>query len=144
MRSNCIAVYFRGTTYLQTPFLGMIPMVTLSVRGTGAVRIGGPPPQRRVVLKWFYSLSRRNTFVGGTCAPPSSLLFVVLRSTNSKSGAKRHPQHLRRPANRNSLLKTITWAKHYLLGRVRFQGCCLHQRQCYILTCEMCSGRSHL
>jgi len=86
-------------------------MVTLSVRGTGAVRIGGPPPQRRVVLKWFYSLSRRNTFVGGTCAPPSSLLFVVLRSTNSKSGAKRHPQHLRRPANRNSLLKTITWAK---------------------------------
>ena len=28
-------------------------------------RIGGPPLQRRVVLKWFYSLSSRNTFVGG-------------------------------------------------------------------------------
>ena len=33
----------------------------------------GPPLQRRVVLKWFYSLSRRNNFVGGTCAPPSAL-----------------------------------------------------------------------
>jgi len=34
----------------------------------------GQTLQRRVVLNWFYSLSRRNTFVGGTCAPPSALL----------------------------------------------------------------------
>jgi len=27
-----------------------------------------------VVLKWFYSLSRRKTFVGGKCALPSALL----------------------------------------------------------------------
>ena len=37
----------------------------------------GLPLQRRVVLKWFYSLSRRNTFVGGTCAPPSALLVSL-------------------------------------------------------------------
>ena len=30
-----------------------------------------PMLQRGVVLKWFYSRSHRNTFVGGTCAPPS-------------------------------------------------------------------------
>ena len=29
-----------------------------------------------VLLTWFYSVSRRNTFVGGKCAPPSSLLVV--------------------------------------------------------------------
>jgi len=37
--------------------------------------IGGAPLQRAVVLKWFYSLSHRKTFVGGTCALPSA--FVV-------------------------------------------------------------------
>jgi len=31
------------------------------------IRIRGPPLQRGVVLKWVYSPSRRNTFVGGTC-----------------------------------------------------------------------------
>jgi len=40
----------------------------------------GSPLQRRVVLKWFYSLSRRNTFVGGTCAPPSPLILVFSSS----------------------------------------------------------------
>ena len=34
------------------------------------IRIGGPVLQRGVVFKWFYSLSRRITFVGGTCALP--------------------------------------------------------------------------
>ena len=38
------------------------------------IRIGGPPLQRCMVLKRFYSLSRRNTFVGGTCALLSALL----------------------------------------------------------------------
>ena len=37
----------------------------------------GLPLQRCVVLKWFYSLSRRNTFVGGTRAPPSALLVFL-------------------------------------------------------------------
>jgi len=32
------------------------------------------PLQRGVLLTWFYSVSRRNTFVGGKCAPPSALL----------------------------------------------------------------------
>ena len=36
--------------------------------------IGGAPLERAVVLKWFYSLSRRKTFVGGECALPSALL----------------------------------------------------------------------
>ena len=26
--------------------------------------------QGRVVFEWFYSVTRRNNFVGGTCAPP--------------------------------------------------------------------------
>ena len=38
------------------------------------IRIGGPPLQRSVVLKWLYSPSRRNTSVGGTCDLPSVLL----------------------------------------------------------------------
>ena len=29
-----------------------------------------------MVLKWFYSLSRRKTFVGGKCALPSALLVT--------------------------------------------------------------------
>ena len=39
------------------------------------IRIGGTPLERAVVLKWFYSLSRRKTFVGGKCALPSALLL---------------------------------------------------------------------
>jgi len=38
------------------------------------IRIGSLPLERAVVLKWFYSLSRRKTFVGGKCALPSDLL----------------------------------------------------------------------
>jgi len=33
--------------------------------------------RRAVVLKWFYSLSRRITFVGGKCALPSALLVSL-------------------------------------------------------------------
>jgi len=33
-----------------------------------------------VVLKWFYSLSRRKTFVGGKCALPSALLVLIVSS----------------------------------------------------------------
>ena len=41
------------------------------------IRIGGVSLQQAVVLKWFYSLSRRKTFfVGGKCALPSALLVV--------------------------------------------------------------------
>ena len=35
------------------------------------------PLEWAVVLKWFYSLSRRKTFVGGKCALPSALLVWV-------------------------------------------------------------------
>jgi len=42
------------------------------------IHIGGPPLQRGVVLKLFYSLSRRNTFVGGTCALPSVLIVYTV------------------------------------------------------------------
>jgi len=31
-----------------------------------------------VVLKWFYSLSRRITFVGGKCTLPSALLVSTV------------------------------------------------------------------
>ena len=33
--------------------------------------------ERAVVLKWFYSLRRRKTFVGGKRALPSALLVLV-------------------------------------------------------------------
>jgi len=36
----------------------------------------GAPLERAVVLKWFYSLSRRKAFVRGKCALPSALLVV--------------------------------------------------------------------
>jgi len=38
-----------------------------------------------VVLKWFYSLSRRKTFVGGKCALPSALLVDNTMFTISKT-----------------------------------------------------------
>jgi len=53
-------------------YVGKIPLI----------RIGGASPEGAVVLKWFYSLSRRKTFVGGKCALPSALhslrLFLKL------------------------------------------------------------------
>jgi len=33
------AVYLRGTTYLRTPLFGIIPVVTLFVKGAGAVAV---------------------------------------------------------------------------------------------------------
>ena len=39
--------------------------------------IGGARPERAVVLKWFYALSRLKTFVGGKCALPSTLLVFT-------------------------------------------------------------------
>ena len=41
------------------------------------IRIGSASLERAVVLKWFYSLSRRKTFVGGKCALPSALLVSL-------------------------------------------------------------------
>ena len=32
-------------------------------------------------MKWFYSLSRQKTFVGGKCALPSTLLVFVAMSS---------------------------------------------------------------
>jgi len=40
------------------------------------IRIGGAQLERAVVLKWFYSLSRWKTFVGGKCSLPSALLVA--------------------------------------------------------------------
>ena len=37
----------------------------------------GPTLQRRMVLEWSYSVTRRNNFVGGICAPPSALLVDI-------------------------------------------------------------------
>ena len=52
-------------------------------------RIGGMPLQRDVVLKWFCSLSRRNTFVGGTCSLASAILDCICHQVKSeKRGSK--------------------------------------------------------
>jgi len=39
--------------------------------------------KRAVVLKWFYSLSRRKTFVGGKCALPNALLVAAAATTTT-------------------------------------------------------------
>jgi len=46
--------------------------------------VGKIPRMRCVVLKWLYSLSRRNTFVGGTCAPPSDLLVLLFYTRHTE------------------------------------------------------------
>ena len=60
------------------------------------IRIGGLPLQRGVVLQWFYSLSRQNTFVRGTCALPSAILvhsvFIPLRLYAVSCGSAHHNQ----------------------------------------------------
>ena len=61
--SVCLLARFSKTRARQIPHVGL--------------RIRDLPLQRGVVLKWFYSLRRRNTFVGGTCALLSALLVVV-------------------------------------------------------------------
>ena len=38
-----------------------------------------------MVLKWFYSLSRRKTFVGGKCALPCALLVLIVFSMLDRS-----------------------------------------------------------
>jgi len=38
----------------------------------------GPTLQRCVVLEWFHSVSRRNNFAGGTCAPLSAFLVIFV------------------------------------------------------------------
>jgi len=83
------------------------------------VRIGGPPLQRGVVLKWFYSPSRRNTFVGGTCVL-SSALVVSLLITSHKF--RRNPFSIRvkrkkslcwhATSRQRGIVKTIAYAAH--------------------------------
>jgi len=63
-------------TGLLSPMLYKRCYAEFYVRKIPRIRIGGLLLQQGVVLKWFYSLSRRNTFVGGTCALPSALLVL--------------------------------------------------------------------
>jgi len=46
------------------------------------VRIGDAPLEGAVILKWFYSLSRRKIFIGGKCAV-LSVILVVFRKDRS-------------------------------------------------------------
>ena len=52
------------------------------------IRIGGTTLERAVVLKWFYSLSRRKTFVGGKCALPSALLVTDPFTPSDRPGTQ--------------------------------------------------------
>ena len=54
------------------------------VRKIPRTRIGGVVFGASRVLKWFYSLSCRITFVGGKCALPSALLVAVVTCSISK------------------------------------------------------------
>jgi len=72
---DCFLRYRIGYGTLQ-PCLGCQRAALLR----GILRRKNPtytPLERDVVLKWFYSLSRRNTFVGDKCALPSALLVVI-------------------------------------------------------------------
>jgi len=40
--------------------------------------IGSALLERAMVLRWIFSLSRRNTFVGGKCTLPSAVLVVII------------------------------------------------------------------
>jgi len=47
------------------------------------IRIGGTPLERAVVLKWFYSLSRRKIFVRGKWTLSSALLVIICSQYNA-------------------------------------------------------------
>ena len=46
----------------------------------------GPLLQIRVILQWFYSLNRQNTFVGGTCALTSAILVITVNGKRMCTG----------------------------------------------------------
>ena len=67
---DCFLRYRIGSGTLQ-PCLGCQRAALLRGilrRENPTYMIGGALLERAVVLKWFYSLSRRKTFVGGRCA----------------------------------------------------------------------------
>ena len=72
-------ISYRGYGTLQ-PFLGCqraaLLRGILRWENLTYICVGGAPLERAVVLKWFYSLCRRKTFVGGKCALSSALLVV--------------------------------------------------------------------
>jgi len=73
---DCFLRYRIGYGTMQ-PFLGCQRAAATRNFTSGKISrigIGGAPLERAVILKWFYSLSRRKTFVGGKCALRSVLL----------------------------------------------------------------------
>jgi len=78
---DCFLQYRIGYGTLQ-PCLGCQRAVLLCGflhRGKiTCIRIGGAELEQAVVLKWFYFLSRRKTFVRGKCALPSAFLVTPL------------------------------------------------------------------
>jgi len=64
-----------------------LPRLPVSCADTQNFMLGkiphGTPLEQAVVLKWFYSLSHRKTFVGGKCALLSAILvsIAVVQST---------------------------------------------------------------
>jgi len=77
---NFWARYWLSRTGLLSPisYLALAYTRNFTSGKIPRIRIGGPPLQQRVVLEWFYLLSRRNTFVGGTCALPSALVVYIM------------------------------------------------------------------
>jgi len=74
----CSLRYHIGYTELCSLAIGCQPAACYAEFYVGKIphiRIGGAPLERAVVLKWFYSLSRQKTFVGGKCTLPSALLI---------------------------------------------------------------------
>jgi len=59
---------------MQEPDCFLRYRICAAIRGVLRQENPSAPLQRTVVLKWFYLLSRRNTFVGGKCALPSALV----------------------------------------------------------------------
>ena len=66
----CMTYGSRATGRQTCPIFGFRPIFQYTTYSYWR----GSTLQRRVVLEWSYSVTRRNNFVGGTCAPPSALL----------------------------------------------------------------------
>ena len=65
--------------YVEFYYVGKISRIYAYWRGP-SLQLG-----LHVVLKWFYSLNHRNTFVRGTCTPPSALLVITITRVSKQA-----------------------------------------------------------
>ena len=83
------------------------------------MRIGGVPLERAVVLKWFYSLNRRNTFVGGKCALSSALLVSdMMGDTHPCPRWLRHVPMVSKSNSKYRVVLNLDVLSHYMTSKM--------------------------